>query len=187
MDQARFNKIKKPLLYFQMVLIILLLITSIYLFFFVTINKLGAWMIVSYIFITISVVAIICYSVIGYKKEEFAYQLAIVPFLIAVFVNVLLPNRSAFQVALLTILFALTFGFLLRPKDKRFSYIVVLCMIIVSLVFSVYSSIKADVRFLGDISDNWPTYVAMYLSIFIPTIMTSTIALTYYARTARLK
>lgn len=44
-------------------------------------------------------------------------------------------------------------------------------MILLSLIFSIYSSIKADIIFLGDISSNWPTYLAMYLSIFIPTIM----------------
>ena len=162
-----------------MALTVLLLITSVYLLFFVAINGLGAWMITSYIFITLSVLAIVCYSVIGYKKGDVAYQLAIIPFMAAVFVNVLLPQREPFQVALLTLLFALTFGFLLRQKDRKFAYIVSLLMVFISLVFSVYSSVKADVRFLGEISENWPTYVAMYLSIFIPTIMSGTVALTY--------
>ena len=64
-----------------MALTVLLLITSVYLLFFVAINGLGAWMITSYIFITLSVLAIVCYSVIGYKKGDVAYQLAIIPFM----------------------------------------------------------------------------------------------------------
>ncbi|MBO4323419.1 MAG: hypothetical protein J5836_02035 [Clostridia bacterium] len=179
MKRIELKKSKAALLCLQMALTVLLLITSVYLLFFVAINGLGAWMITSYIFITLSVLAIICYSVIGYKKGDVAYQLAIIPFMAAVFVNVLLPQREPFQVALLTLLFALTFGFLLRQKDRKFAYIASLLMVFISLVFSVYSSVKADVGFLGEISENWPTYVAMYLSIFVPTIMSGTVALTY--------
>ena len=185
MDQAKFNKIKKPLLYFQMALTVLLLIVSIYLFFFVTINKLGAWMIVSYIFITISVVAMICYAIFGYKKDELAYKLAIIPFMAAVFVNILLPNRAPIQIALLSILFAVIFGFLLKLNDEEYAYWLSLIMVAVALTFSVYSAVKADVRFLGDISEKWPTYVAMYLSIFIPSIMSGTIALTNKVRNSK--
>ena len=97
----------------------------------------------------------------------------------------MMPNREPFQIALLAILFALTFGFLLRQKDKRFTSIISFVMVGVALVFSIYSAIKADVSFVGEISKSWPTYVAMYTSIFVPTIMTITFALTYNVRCTR--
>ena len=189
MDTLKRFGIKKPLaimLFIQMILTILLLITSIYLLSFVIANKLGGWMIASYIFITLSVIAVIAYSVCGYKKGFDIYQLSIIPFLVAVFVNVLLPNRATFQMALLTILFALTFAFLLRQKDERFTFVIGLLMIFVSLMFSIYSSITANIHFLGDVSENWPTYLAMYLSIFVPSIMSCTFTLTYMVKAAKL-
>ena len=179
------KKSKAIMLFLQMFLIIFLLIISIYLFVFVISNHLGGWMITSYIFITLSVVTIICYSVIGYKKGDAVYQLSVLPFLVAIFVNVLLPNRETFQVALLTVLFALTFAFLLRQKDKKFTFVILILMMLVSLTFSVYSAIKANTQFLGDVSKNWPTYVAMYASIFVPVIMSGTFALTYNVRVTK--
>ena len=179
------KKSKAIMLFIQMFFIIFLLVVSIYLLIFVASNNLGGWMITSYIFITLSVLAIICYSTYGYKKGELVYQLSIVPFLIAVFVNVLLPNRYTIQIALLAILFALTFGFLLSQKDKKVSFVLLISMVVVSLTFSIYSATNANTQFLGDISKNWPTYVAMYASIFVPVIMSVTFALTYNVRVSK--
>lgn len=181
------KKSKAIMLFIQMFLIIFLLIISIYLLIFVISNKLGGWMISSYIFITLSILAIICYSIIGYKKAAFAYYLAIIPFLVAILINVILPNRETFQIALLAVLLALTFGFMLRQNDHKFTYIIGISMIVISLVFSIYSSIKADTQFLGDISKEWPTYVAMYSSIFIPVVVSSAFVLTYSVRISRNK
>ena len=181
------KKHKAILLFVQMLFIILLFIASVYLLVFTISNNLGGWMITSYIFITISVLALIGYAIIGFKKGEVAYRLAVIPFLGAIFVNVLLPNRETFQIALLTLLFASTFAFLLRQKDVRFTTIIALGMVAISLTFSIYSSIKANTQFLGSVSENWPTYVAMYLSIFVPTIMSVTFALTYNVRITRKK
>lgn len=185
MDTEKRLGIKKPkaiMLFVQMLLTLFLLGISIYLLCFVIANNLGGWMIASYILIIISVLAIICYGVIGYKKGDLVYQLSILPFLGAVLVNVMLPNREPFQIALLTILFALTFAFLFKQENKKFSSIVGVSMMVVALTFSIYSSIKANVSFLGDVSNNWPTYVAMYSSIFVPTVMTVTIVLIYSVR-----
>ena len=170
-----------------MILIIILLATSIYLLVFTISNNLGGLMTVSYVFITISVLATICYGVIGYRKGDIAYLLSVAPFLIAIFVNILLPNRDTFQIAVLTILFALTSIFLIRQKDVKFTYIVSIMMVAASLTFSIYSSITANTQFLGDVSEHWPTYLAMYLSIFIPSIMSGTFALTYNVRTTKNK
>ena len=62
------KKSKAIMLFIQMFFIIFLLVVSIYLLIFVASNNLGGWMITSYIFITLSVLAIICYSTYGYKK-----------------------------------------------------------------------------------------------------------------------
>ena len=179
------KKSKAIMLFIQMFFIIFLLVVSIYLLIFVTSNKLGGWMIASYILITLSVIAIILYSTFGYKKGELVYKLSIVPFLGAVFVNVLLPNRETFQIALLAILFALTFGFLLSQKEKKIAFTLLISMVVVSLTFSIYSAVKANTQFLGDISTNWPTYVAMYSSIFVPVIMSVTFALIYNVRVTK--
>lgn len=173
------------LLFAQMILTILLLITAIYLLIFVIRYQLGGWMVASYVCITLSILAIIAYSFYGYQKGDAIYQLSILPYLLAIFLNILLPGRSILQIALLTILFALTFAFLLRQRDEKFTRGISALAVAVALVFSVYSAITADVGFLGDLSSNWPTYLAMYLSIFIPTIMSGTLALTYHVRVSR--
>ena len=182
MDTLKKYGIKKDkaiLLFVQMILTIILLIVSIYLLVFISVNNLGGWMIASYILITLSVLTIICYSIIGYKKGAVAYIIAIIPFLGAILVNILLPQRDSFQVAMLSILFALVSVFLVKQKDEKINYIVSILMCAVALTFSVYSAITARLDFLGQMSANWYTYLAMYLSIFIPTIMSGTLALTY--------
>ena len=178
-------KSKAIMLFVQMLLTIILLATSIYLLVFVSINNLGGWMVASYIFITLSVISIIVYAIVGYKKGKVAYLLSIAPFLGAIFVNTLLPQRNTFQIALLTILFALVSVFLVKQKDRTFSYCVTYLMVIVSLIFSIYSAITARLDFLGQMSANWYTYLAMYLSIFIPSIMSGTFALTYNVRVTK--
>lgn len=191
MDTVKKLGIKKDkaiFLFIQMILSIILLVASIYLLVFVSINQLGGWMISSYVFITLSVLAIIAYGIIGYKKKEFAYLLAIVPFLIAILVNILLPQRNVVQIALLTILFALVSIFLVKQKEHKFNVYISLAMVVVSLAFSIYSSISAKLDFLGQMpSTGWYTYLAMYLSIFVPTIMSTTFAVTYNVRISKKK
>ena len=179
------KKSKALLLFLQMILIIIILTASIYLLVFVSINKLGFLMILTYIFITLSILSIIIYSVIGYKKKSIYYRLSVLPFLVAIFINILLPNREIFQIVLLALLFIVTSLFILRQQDQKFTYIVSLVMVVISLVFSIYSSIKANTQFLGELSASIFAYIAMYLSIFVPTIMSGTFALTYNIRTTR--
>ena len=188
MDTMQKYGIKKGqaiLLFVQMILIFLLLVVAVYLLVFVDIHNLGGWMIASYILITLSVLSIGVYGIIGYKKGEIAYMLAIIPFLGAILVNILLPQRNAIQIAILTILFALVSVFLVKQKDQKFTRYVSLVMVAVALTFSIYSAITARLDFLGQMSARWYTYVAMYLSIFIPTIMCGTFALTYNVRSTR--
>ncbi len=184
-DKFGISKRQGIVLFVQMLLTVLLLFISIYLLIFSIANQLGGWMITSYSLITIAVISIICYGIVGFKKGNIAYQLAIVPFLGAILVNVMLPGRSAFQIALLAILLALTFAFLIKQEDKKFSYIVALLMVVISLTFSIYSSITANAQFFGSLSENWITHLAMYLSIFVPTIMSTTLAATYDVRVSK--
>ncbi len=174
-------------LFLQMILSIIILATSIYLLVFVIVNKVDylGWMITSYVLINLSILAIIVYGIIGFKKGRLAYYSAIVPFLGAILVNILLPTRSVFQIALLAVLFALNVAFLLRQDDRKFTYIILGCSLVVALTFSIYSAITANTQFLGPVSEQWFTYLAMYLSIFIPTIMETTFAITYNVRTTR--
>jgi len=173
------------LLFLQMVLTVFILAVAVYLLIFVIANNLGGWMITSYIFITISVLAVACYSFIGYKKGEIAYFAAIIPYLVAIFVNILLPNRDTFQVGVLSVLFALASVFLASIKNKKLTRYISIAMVLVSLTFSIYSSVTANTQFLGEISSAWPTYVAMYSSIFVPTIMSGTFALISYVRSLK--
>ena len=175
------------LLFVQMIWIIIALVTAVYLLIFVASHQLGGWMLASYIFILLSILSIIGYGVFGYRKGEVAYLASVAPFMIAVLVNIIMPGRNAYQIATLTILFALTFGFLLRQKDEKFNLILSLAMVVASLAFSIYSAITANTQFLGEISSNWPTYLAMYLSIFIPVIVSITFALTYNVRVTKSK
>jgi len=180
------RKDKAIMLFFQMLLTVVITVISIYLLIFIIINNLGPWMISSYIFISLSSLAIICYGIIGYKKGEIAYLLAIIPFIIAIFINILLPQRNTFQIATLSLLFASTILFLFKQKDERYNLIVSILMVVISLTFSIYSSITARLDFLGEMDASWFTYLAMYLSIFIPTIMSGTFALTYNVRINRI-
>lgn len=181
------TKAKAILLFLQMFLIIIQLLIAVYLLVFSIEYNLSEWMISSYIFIMISVISIIIYAVIGFKKGEIAYLLAIAPFLIAIFINILIPNRDTFQISMLVLLFALTLVFLFKQDDFHINSLVSIAMVVVALSFSIYSSINANVNFLKELSAKWSTYVAMYLSIFIPVIMSATLALTYNVRKTRLK
>ena len=181
------TKAKAILLFLQMFLIIIQLLIAVYLLVFSIEYKLSEWMISSYVFIMISVISIIIYAVIGFKKGEIAYLLAIAPFLIAIFINILIPNRDTFQISMLVLLFALTLVFLFKQDDFHINSLISIAMVVVALSFSIYSSINANVNFLKDLSAKWSTYVAMYLSIFIPVIMSATLALTYNVRKTRLK
>ena len=190
MDTEKKYGIKKDkaiLLFFQMLLTVVISITALYLLIFVSVHNLGGWMISSYIFILISALAIIAYGIIGYKKGEVAYLLAIIPFAVAVFINILLPQRNVWQIAFLSILFALVIAFLLKQKDSKVNVVISILMVVASLTFSIYSAITARLDFLGEMSAQWYTYFAMYLSIFIPTIMSGTFALTYNVRLTKTK
>ena len=159
------------LLFIQMLLTLIILVAAMYLLIFVSANSLGGWMIASYICITLSALSIVAYGAIGYKEGNLGFKAIILPFLAAIFVNILLPNRSAFQVGTLAILFAFTFALMASHDAKKLDYALLLGMMVASLAFSIYSATTANTQFLGPVS--------MYLSIFVPTIMSFTLGVVY--------
>jgi hypothetical protein len=188
MDTVKKFGLSKPkaiMLFVQMLFVILITISSIFLLIFVVSHNLGPWMVTSYILISLSALAIIFYAVYGYKKNQIAYQLSLLPFVGAIGVNIFLPGRNVIQIVFLSLLLVSTIIFGVFQKNKRVGYVSILAMVIFSLVFSIYSSITANISFLGPIENNWPTYVAMYLSIFTPTIISVTFAVTYNVRVAK--
>ena len=62
------KKAKAIMLFIQMIWLLFALVISIYLLVFVISNNLGGWMISSYILITLSVLAIISYGIVGSEK-----------------------------------------------------------------------------------------------------------------------
>lgn len=88
---------------------------------------------------------------------------------------------------MLVIVFALASLFMFKLDSYKLNSILSILMIVFPMAFSIYSSIHANVNFLGEISSSFQTNLAMDLSIFIPVIMTSTLALTYNIRITRIK
>ena len=62
------KKVKALILFLQMLLISFMFITAVYLLIFTIKYNLGGWMILSYVFILISILSIILYAIIGNKK-----------------------------------------------------------------------------------------------------------------------
>ncbi|MBP5091662.1 MAG: hypothetical protein J6328_03790 [Bacilli bacterium] len=183
MDTEKRFGLKKSaayLLFIQMALTLVVLVAAVYLLIFVLVHNLGGWMAVSYVMVIISLLAIIGHGLFGYKIGPTSFKITIAAFLIATFINMLLPGRETFQIAGLSLLFALTLVFLFKQNDRKEGSIFACLMGAVALVLSIYSAIKANPQFLGPVSENWLTYVAMYISIFIPTVMTSTIAIVFH-------
>ena len=166
----------------QFVLTIGLLVLMVYLLDFVITHQLGGWMIASYVLIILSVLAVIVYGVYAYRRGDVGYRCTLLPFLGATLINAIMPGRAPIQIALLVVLFALTFTLIIDEKNEKESFILLLAMVLVSLVFSVYSSITANTQFLGDVASNWPTYVSMYSSISLPTITSVTYLVAYKAK-----
>ena len=69
------KKSKAILLFIQMILTVFLFAASVYLLIFVISNKLNGIMIASYVFIVLSILAIIIYSIYAGKKQESGYAL----------------------------------------------------------------------------------------------------------------
>ena len=173
------SKRLKYLLFLQIVLVIIGLVTQVGLFVFSLTNNLMPIMTVSYGVLVAAHIGAILYGIIGYKKGQPRYFILIALFLIAILLNIILPFRDVTQKVLLTILFGLMSVFMFKQEDSKFTNYLILIAAIVALGFSVYSSITANPNALGDVTYKTLSTIFMYLSIFAPVMFVGLFGVSY--------
>jgi hypothetical protein len=182
--KAKFGLSKRNaiFLFVQMIFTILGFAAQIGIMIFLIANGLDTFMLISSISILLAFVAIFAYGIYGYKKSNAFYYCAIAFFLFAILMNNILPFRDTFQKILLTMLFGAFAAFILAQKNFKLSLIVVCVASLLSLVFSIYSSVTANVNSLGPIEQNVLPAIMMYVSIWTPVIISLVFAATTLAR-----
>jgi hypothetical protein len=182
--KAKFGLSKRNaiFLFVQMIFTILGFAAQIGIMIFLIANGLDTFMLISSISILLAFVAIFAYGIYGYKKSNAFYYCAIAFFLFAILMNNILPFRDTFQKILLTMLFGAFAAFILAQKNFKLSLIVVCIASLLSLVFSIYSSVTANVNSLGPIEQNVLPAIMMYVSIWTPVIISLVFAATTLAR-----
>ncbi|MBQ7277465.1 MAG: hypothetical protein IJS58_09515 [Bacilli bacterium] len=179
METIKIKNQHKSLLIFQMCLISFGTIASIILLFFLIINKISGWMMIGSACVMIAYLGLTFYSIFGYKskKKKFIYLFALIFYIIAIFVNLLLPFRNTLQIALLAILLILISIYASEINNNLKNYIILIIGIIISLIFSIYSASISSVDSLGPLSNKIFAIIMMYVSVFAPVFLTSTFAL----------
>lgn len=182
--KAKFGLSKRNaiFLFVQMIFTILGFAAQMGIMIFLIANGLDTFMLISSISILLAFVAIFAYGIYGYKKNNAFYYAAIGFFLFAILMNNILPFRDTFQKILLTMLFGAFAAFILAQKNFKLSLIVVCIASLLSLVFSIYSSVTANVNSLGPIEQNVLPAIMMYVSIWTPVIISLVFAATTLAR-----
>ena len=182
--KAKFGLSKRNaiFLFVQMIFTILGFAAQMGIMIFLIANGLDTFMLISSISILLAFVAIFAYGIYGYKKSNAFYYAAIGFFLFAILMNNILPFRDTFQKILLTMLFGAFAAFILAQKNFKLSLIVVCIASLLSLVFSIYSSVTANVNSLGPIEQNVFPAIMMYVSIWTPVIISLVFAATTLAR-----
>jgi len=171
------------MLFVQMILCIIGFLAQVGIFVFILINKLNSFMLMSSMSIILSFLAIFLYAIIGYKKEnKIYYSISIGLYLFAVLMNNILPFRDTFQRITLTLLFGVMFAYNFTQDRFRLSNMLILVSSILSLAFSIYSAITADVDSLGSVESNILPVIMMYTSIFTPIIITGLFGITNLVR-----
>ena len=173
------------LLFIQMLLTIFGLVAQIGILSFIIENQLDHIMRVSCISIILSYIAIYVYAIYGYRRSKNYYIVAIALFLVAILINNILPSRDMFQKITLTLLFGIFAAYIFTQDKFKISNVLMFAAAIVSLAFSIYSAIKADVSFLGPVSNVTIASIMMYTSIFTPVIMSGVFGVTYLVRCER--
>ena len=176
------SKPKAIALFFQMILIVVATLATAYVLGFSIASGAGALFTSAYCVVLISYFAIIFYASYGYKKDNSYYLGAIYAFCAAILINVLLPFRTTFQIATLTVLFGLYIAFAQRLNAAKAAEWLLLCMMVFALAFSIHSTATARTENLNELSTNFFSVSAMYVSIWTPVIMTATLALCYSVR-----
>lgn len=182
--KAKFGLSKRNaiFLFVQMIFTILGFAAQMGIMIFLIANGLDTFMLISSISILLAFLAIFVYGIYGYKKNNAFYYAAIGFFLFAILMNNILPFRDTFQKILLTMLFGAFAAFILAQKNFKLSLIVVCIASLLSLVFSIYSSVTANVNSLGPIEQNVLPAIMMYVSIWTPVIISLVFAATTLAR-----
>jgi hypothetical protein len=182
--KAKFGLSKRNaiFLFVQMIFTILGFAAQMGIMIFLIANGLDTFMLISSISILLAFVAIFAYGIYGYKKSNAFYYCAIALFLFAILMNNILPFRDTFQKILLTMLFGAFAAFIIAQKNFKLSLIVVCIASLLSLVFSIYSSVTANVNSLGPIEQNVLPAIMMYVSIWTPVIISLVFAATTLAR-----
>ena len=176
------TKRKAIVLFLQFIIIALATAGTGYVLWFSIANDTGALFITAYSVILISYVAVIFYAAYGHKKGDSYFLGAVYAFCAAILLNILLPFRTTYQLVTLTVLFGLYIAFAQRLKNIRAAEWLLVCMIAFAVAFSVYSTSTASTDNLNELSSNFFSVSAMYISIWTPVIMTVTLGLSYSIR-----
>ena len=173
---------KKIILNFQVILVILGLCSQIGLFVFCVSNRLDTLMTISYAFGTLAFIAMILNVIFGRKYDPHLHYISIGLFSLVVLLNLILPFRDIAQRILLAMLFGLLSIHTCRQGKFMFNYAVAVLSVLVSIAFSIYSSILANPDALGAVNIKWLATMMMYISIFTPVIFTGLATLLYVVR-----
>lgn len=176
------SKPKAIALLLQLIPIVLATASTVFVLWFSIAYNTGALFVSAYTAVLISYAAIIFYASYGHKKDDRYFLGAVYAFCVAIQLNILLPFRTTYQLVTLTVLFGLYIAFAQRIKNTKAADILLLCMLVFAVAFSVYSTATARTENLNELSENVLSVSAMYISIWTPVIMTVTFALAYSVR-----
>ncbi len=185
MDTEKKLGISKPkaiALFFQMIIIVFATLATAYVLGFSIASGVGALFVVAYCVVLLSYFAMIFYASYGYKKNNSYYLGTIYAFCAAILLNVLLPFRTTYQLATLTVLLGLYIAFAQRLNNVKVAEWLLFLMILFALAFSIYSTATARTENLNELSADFFSVSAMFISIWTPVIMTVTLAICYSVR-----
>ena len=181
LEKYNLKKNKAILLFAQMIILIIGTAISAFVFAYITkgvaSGNYNALMLISSLAMLLAHIAIIIYGCFGFRKGRTFFLGACAIFAFAIVVNVLITFRTPFQHILLTLMFGYMLVFIVKEHDRKFAAISILIVTVLSLVFSISSAIVANPHALGDSNIKVFTILAMYASLFAPTVLAGTIAL----------
>ncbi len=186
-DKYGIKKSHAILLFIQMIFFIIGFLAQIGILIFVIKNNLEPIMIISSISIILSFIAIFIYAIYGFNKKDIYYIIAIAFFLLAILINNILPFRDIFQKITLTLLFGIYSSYIFALKNYKLSNYIILFATIISLTFSIYSSITSNINSLGTVENGFLTFLMMHISIFTPVIITILFGATCLVRNEKRK
>ena len=170
------------LLFVQMILTIIGFAAQVGIMVFIAGHGLDALMLVSSITIILAFLAVLCYGIFGFKKSKIFYFVAIGLFMASILINNILPFRGTVQKIFLTLLFGSMGAFLFTQEKFKLSNIIIALAALFSLVFSIYSTITANVNSLGPVEENVLPVIMMYISIWTPVILSGVFGVSYLVR-----